>query len=196
MQTLSDVEHEAFLARKAADVELAFLRVFQKRPELNCEANKKLILDFLAGEYEPTVETITQALDYLESRVCLAVRTPQQVQGAILVRRQELLGALRETNASKEMLMKAERMSNDQLEVTLNNIRERNRLDKLSRKDLKAAVQEEFAQVHPDRVGRQFDSLPENITALEIKRMSAPQIRDLQKQFGNDAVNARLQNRG
>lgn len=194
--TLSDVEHEAFLARKAADAELAFLRVFMKRPELNCEANKKMIIELLAGEYETTVENIEQAIAHLESEGQLAIRTPQQIMQGTMDRRTELLEALKETNASKEMIMKAERMGNDQLEVTLNNLRERNRLDKLSRKELKVAVREEFEQVHPERVVRQFGALPEKITAKVIKQSSPAQIRELQKQYGPEAINSRLAGRG
>src|SRR5437764_800858 len=83
-------------------------------------------------------ENIEEAISFLEAENRLAIRTPQQVQQSILDYRTELLNALKETNASKELIMKAERMNNDQLEVTLNNIRERARLDKFNRRDLKA----------------------------------------------------------
>jgi len=74
INTLEEAQAAAVAAQRAADQELAFYLFFRERPDLNNEANKRLITEFHDGQ-PITLDSIRQSVVVLESQDQLAVKT-------------------------------------------------------------------------------------------------------------------------
>jgi len=201
MQTLEDVNHEIFLAQKEAEQERDFFLFFQRHPEVSpVEANKQLLKEFIGNDRYVTFELLEESLPHMVGS--LALRAKDQILRDEFNERQTLINELPGLLTSwtdggrKDRIAQLSRLPVQQLRIEIQNLKDAVTLKTLSRKELKVVARTEYAEAHPERAGLQVSALPEKITAKVIKQSSPQQIRELQKQYGSEAVNDRLAGRG